>query len=175
MKLCSGEWWKNSQVGWCWIPATTEPRIQGDVQPREPGDMDRHQNRCHLSVSGFSEAFSTFDQTCLRKQHKELQKSPSSEPQWIYHQHLLFCMSSAFLMWIMDSNGSRRKASQRGPEQAEVYQQKYLRKVLPLEAGAWMKEVTVWMQELKNSQSLFLDEKKSRGKSLSTWELVAIT
>lgn len=158
------------QVGWCWMPATVEPRIQGDVQLREPGDTDRHQTRCHLSISRFSEAFSIFDQTCLRKQHKELQKSPSSEPQWIYYQHLLFCMSSALLLWIMESNGSGIKASQRGPEQAQIYQQKYLRKVFPVKARACMKGVTVWMEELKNSQNLFLDKIKSRGESLKKAE-----
>lgn len=101
------------QVGCCWMPATMEPRIQGDVQLREPGDTDGHQTRWYLSISRFSEAFSTFDQTRFRKQHKKLQKNPSSKPQWIYYQHLLFCMSSALLMWIMDSNGSGIKASQR--------------------------------------------------------------
>lgn len=79
-------------------------------------------------------------------------------------------LSAAFTVWhvlsISDvnngSNGSGMKASQRGPEQAQVYQQRYLRKVLPLKAGACMKEVTVWMEELKN---LFLDEIKSRERS----------
>ena len=57
--------------------ATTEPSTHGDVQPSEPGDMGvifpflvfrRH--------SG-----SIFNQICLRKQHKELQKNQCSKPQ----------------------------------------------------------------------------------------------
>lgn len=66
-------------------------------------------------------------------------------------------------MWIMDSNGNEMKASQMGPEQAQIYQQKYLRKVFPVKARACLKEVTVWMEELKNSQNLFLYKIKAEG------------
>lgn len=41
----------------------------------KPGDTDRPQTRCLLSISRFSEAFSTFAQTCLRKKHKNFRKA----------------------------------------------------------------------------------------------------
>lgn len=153
------------QVGWYWMSATVNPRIQGDVQPREPGDMDRHQTRYHLSISRFSEAFSTFDQTCLRKQHIELQKSLSSESQWIYYQPLLFCMSSAVLMWIMNSNGSGIKASWSGPEQAQVYRQKYLRKGFSCESQSLHEGSNSMNGRSKKLTKPFLGwDKKQRGK-----------
>lgn len=64
----------------------------------------------------------------------------------------------------MDSNESGIKASQRGPEQAWVYQKKYLRKVFPVKAGPCMKEVTVSMEELKKLTKPFLGWDKKEGK-----------
>lgn len=99
---------------------TMEPSTHGDVEPSEPGDMGRHQTRHHLSISSFLEVFRQYLwSNILEKATQGIQKKQCSKLQWIYYLQLLSSTSSAFLMWIMDSNRSGIKASQRGSQQAQ--------------------------------------------------------